>query len=322
MVDYPDASDESLRNEVVRVQAALSAAGPLLSLPEKEREAAAFTLMSRPQTRASHDEASLLALCADSAPRVRRGAVLLLVSFVQLSAQATSTLQALAFDDCDEVVRGLAWYGLMLGSPANMCDSVRQVLRLLGCEVGQVGSLLAEAIEDAEKQQALLQEKIACTQEVLSANELQCWKQFGGAATTAMLENSAKAVENLKNSEPLVRAAAVAIIRSYWKSAEKHVDTWIEMARSEDHAIVRQELMWSIADVAESTASKSLCPLLASVVLDPAEDDDVRAVAYMGLLRVAGPRVLSELGATNDVDWQFPSQVDWEFVRLWANSPS
>lgn len=67
----------------------------------------------------------------------------------------------------------------------------------------------------------------------------------------------------------------------------------------------------NLVDLHQATADKETAKLLAGIVSDTTESDNMRTASYFALFEVVG-RPLRDVGPPQD--FRFPDNVDWKFV--------
>jgi hypothetical protein len=134
-------------------------------------------------------------------------------------------------------------------------------------------------------------------------------QQLAGEHLNAMMRSPKDAENYLQSSEPSLRQAALHVLYNRWGQGEAYADRYERMAMSDTNDDVRMRSFQLLGRCYSYTRNRRISSIVAKVVLDRNEADQVRRSAYHALLNLHGRL------AIRTVFQKFPADADWAFVE-------
>jgi hypothetical protein len=135
--------------------------------------------------------------------------------------------------------------------------------------------------------------------------------QLAGIHMPKMLYSAEETEKYLESTESSLRQAALYLLYHHWGQKETHGDRYERIAMCDPITGVRMVALSLLGSCFSYTGDGRISRLLASVVLDRDEADDIRLAAYSNLIRVHG--YPTEAGSR--FVFSFPDDVNWNFVQ-------
>jgi hypothetical protein len=136
-------------------------------------------------------------------------------------------------------------------------------------------------------------------------------RQLAGPHLSVMLHSSEDAEKYLESSEPSLRQAAIHLLYHYWGQRDAYADRYEQIAMSDSDDNVRSRALGLLGSCYCYSRDRRISRMLANVVLDRKEADNIRLGAYAALLCSQG--YPTEAGTMFPVS--FPDDVNWTFVE-------
>jgi hypothetical protein len=146
--------------------------------------------------------------------------------------------------------------------------------------------------------------------------ELQTWwRQLVGVAVEEMLNSRDAAERHLRNSNPAFRDVALQVLTYHWQPTETFAIACEDMMMRDPDLDVRHQAVCSIAACHLGTNNRMVGQLLAGMVRNIQEEDDIRRAAYQSLLLVRGlrdPQFEARCRAGDSIS--FRDDINWTIV--------
>jgi hypothetical protein len=159
-------------------------------------------------------------------------------------------------------------------------------------------------------------------QERFRSKLLRYWRALAGATLDEMLRSPDHTATYLQSQDSRMRAVALDILTFYWKCHSEEFAVECErLAIHDPSPVLRRRAVWSLGKCYSRTDDKRIRRLLASVVKNEQEEEEVRAGAYESLLLVRVVRDPQELDRLREVRFlRFPNDVNWGIVDACCSS--
>jgi len=147
---------------------------------------------------------------------------------------------------------------------------------------------------------------------------LRMLEDEAGPVVQRLAQSKAATYEAIQDGEATTRFAALSLAQLKWGVTQDIAERCERLASADPDARVRGAAVVCLNRHYAKTKNPQITRLLAKIVGDNAESQDVREVAYSGLFAVRDRDVLQwpELGS----GFRFPKDVDWVFVSACLGS--
>jgi hypothetical protein len=141
-------------------------------------------------------------------------------------------------------------------------------------------------------------------------------KALAGTLVERMMKSREEAEEFLRAADTNIRRAAIIVIVDHWGSSPAFENYCIQTVTQNSDTDLRITALSALAKVYTGTADQRVSRILAEVLRHEEYPDNLRAMAYLGLLRVCSKK--ADRATKERVlkgQFQFSDDVDWEFVN-------
>jgi len=134
------------------------------------------------------------------------------------------------------------------------------------------------------------------------------WRQLAGDLLPEMLRSPEEAMRQLRHPSAGVRKVAIQVASDHWKLYGKKAFAQVceELTASDEDPLVRHAALLALGVCHEGTDDLRIGAMLAAIVADKGQSDNMRLAAYLSLLSVRRPVAKLKLSAyfgLKDVDW-------------------
>jgi hypothetical protein len=137
-------------------------------------------------------------------------------------------------------------------------------------------------------------------------------RELAGAALQNMLTNEAATIGYLDHPDDNLRRAGILLVFTHWGPAEQQIPVYERLALRDVNIDVRMTALSCLATCFYLSNDARINRLVASIVQNSAEDVSIRHKAYACLFTLRG---LSTFDVAPGSSFNFPEDVDWDFVR-------
>jgi len=138
------------------------------------------------------------------------------------------------------------------------------------------------------------------------------WRKLAGDLLPEMLRSPEEAMRQLRHASAGVRKVAIQVVSDNWKlnGNKEFARVCEELAVNDEDPLVRHAALLALGRCHERSDDLRIGAMLAAIVGDERQSDDIRSAAYLSLLSVRRPAAMLKLGAyfgLKDVDWDLVS---------------
>jgi hypothetical protein len=147
----------------------------------------------------------------------------------------------------------------------------------------------------------------------------QQWRAIAGSALDMMLESPGGAESYLRNPYPELRRVALQVLTHHWKAYESIAFPCEQLSLHDDDPEVRIQAICSLGLCYMNTNQARIANILAKLICNDKESDELRTASYLSLLIVVGrtdPHADSCLKAMRLL--RFPDDIDQALIGRYA----
>jgi hypothetical protein len=156
-------------------------------------------------------------------------------------------------------------------------------------------------------------------QVVIRADEkiIEMLEEYSGPIVRDLYRSEATTHESITHSDPTVRFAAITVMHMKWGVSQRIADVCETLAVDDPDAKVRGAAVTCVGTYYRKTDHARIIKMLATIVVDEAEELGVREAAYNALFSLREPDPLKWPLLPG---FTFPNDINWKFVNACLES--